>query len=51
MVKLVEIEGEKARVLAAVLVDFARRLGHDPTSKAVREAGRGALLLVAGGQA
>lgn len=51
MVKLVEIEGEKARVLAAVLVDFARRLGHDPTSKAVREAGRGALQLVAGGQA
>lgn len=48
--RLVEIAGEQARQLAAVLVEFARALGHDPTTAPVREAGRKALALVSGGQ-
>lgn len=50
--RLVEIAGEQARQLAAVLVEFARLLGHDPTTAPVREAGRAALALrlVSGGR-
>lgn len=44
----VQLAEGTAKSLVQVLMEFARRLGLDPSSPEVREAGRGALTLVAG---
>jgi hypothetical protein len=48
--RTLELQEDMARQVVGVLGEFARRLGLDPASPAVREAGREALQLVAGGQ-
>lgn len=50
-VRVIEIAEDQARLVASVLIDFARRMQLDPTSPAVREAGRASLQLHAGGRA
>lgn len=50
-VRVIELAEDQARQVASVLVEFARRLGLDPGASEVREAGRAALQLVAGGAA
>jgi hypothetical protein len=48
--RVIELAEQTARQVVEVLTEFARRLGLDPTAPEVREAGRAALQLVAGGQ-
>lgn len=48
-VRRIEVFENLGQRVADVLVEFARRMGLDPASPAVREAGRAALTLVAGG--
>lgn len=48
--RAIELAEDTARQVVGVLSEFARRLGLDPSSPEVREAGREALQLVAGGQ-
>jgi hypothetical protein len=47
--RVIELAEQTARQVVEVLTDFAQRLGLDPTAPTVREAGRAALQLVAGG--
>jgi hypothetical protein len=47
--RVIELAEQTARQVVEVLTDFAQRLGLDPTARDVREAGRAALQLVAGG--
>ena len=46
----IEMQEEMARKLVEGFAAFARQLGHDPASQPVREAGRAAFQLIAGGQ-
>jgi hypothetical protein len=48
--RVIELAEQTARQVVEVLTDFAQRLGLDPTSPDVREAGRAALQLVSGGE-
>lgn len=46
----IEMQEEMARKLVEGFAAFARLLGHDPSSQPVREAGRAAFSLIAGGK-
>jgi hypothetical protein len=48
--RTLELQEDMARQVVGVLGEFARRLGLDPSSPEVREAGREALLIGTGGQ-